>query len=88
MTERTRIEDRDRAENRDLAGEDLSKGPTPETRHPHGGGDDVTDTTEGPTPEIRAADRADEIDEEGAAHAAGQPDKDRGTRDQHKGDQV
>ncbi len=82
MTERTT------RENRDLAGEDLTKGPTPETRHPEGGGDDLTDTTEGPTPEIRAADRAEEIDEEGRAHASGQPDADSETRSEHTGDQV
>ena len=87
MTERTTTENRDienrDIRNRDLAGEDLSKGPTPETRHPRGGRDDVTDTTEGPTPETRAAGRAAEIDEEGAAPAAGRPDKDRGARDRH-----
>jgi hypothetical protein len=82
------VTERARTENRDLRGEDLSKGPTPQTRHPEGGGDDVTDTTEGPTPEIRAADRAAEIDKEGEAHASGQPDADPGTRAQHKGDQV
>jgi hypothetical protein len=82
------MDERTTTENRDVAGEDLSKGPTPETRHPHGGGDDVTDTTEGPTPETRAADRRAEIDEEGEAHASGQPDADRDTRAQHKGDQV
>jgi hypothetical protein len=56
---------RDWDERRDrLAGEDLSRGPTPETRHPDGRRDDVRDTTEGPTPETRIANRvADGTDE-------------------------
>jgi hypothetical protein len=74
--------------NRDLRGEDLSKGPTPQTRHPEGGGDDVTDTTEGPTPETRKADRAAEVDKEGEATASGQPKADAGTRAQHKTEQI
>lgn len=57
--------------------EDLTRGPTPETRHPHGGRDLPRDITEGPTPETRRADR---IAEEGPGHAAGQPDADRDTR--------
>ena len=69
----------------ELRGEDLSKGPTPETRHPGGGVDDVRDTTEGPTPETRAADRSTEGPD---AHAAGQPDADRATRGKVGGDQV
>ena len=65
---------RDWDERRDpLAGEDLSRGPTPETRHPEGGRDDVRDTTEGPTPETRIANRvADGTDDS----AAGQPGAD------------
>lgn len=57
--------------------EDLTRGPTPETRHPHGGADLPRDITEGPTPETRRADR---MAEEGRGAAAGQPDIDRGTR--------
>ena len=62
---------RDWDEGRDrLTGEDLSRGPTPETRHPDGSRDDVRDTTEGPTPETRVANRvADGTDDS----AAGQP---------------
>jgi uncharacterized protein (TIGR02271 family) len=60
-----------------LAGEDLSRGPTPRTRHPEGGVDDVADTTEGPTPEIRRVMRA---TEPGLPHAAGEPAADRSTR--------
>ena len=69
---------RDWDERRDrLTGEDLSRGPTPETRHPRGGRDDVRDTTEGPTPETRVANRAaDGTDDT----AAGQPGADRRTR--------
>jgi len=69
---------RDWDERRDrLTGEDLSRGPTPETRHPRGGRDDVRDTTEGPTPETRVANRlADDTDDT----AAGQPGADRRTR--------
>jgi sporulation protein YlmC with PRC-barrel domain len=69
---------RDWDERRDrLTGEDLSRGPTPETRHPHGGRDDVRDTTEGPTPETRIANRAaDGTDDT----AAGQPAADPRTR--------
>jgi len=59
-----------------LAGEDLSRGPTPETRHPHGGVDDLRDTTQGPTPEAREAMRASEAD----PAAFGQPEMDPGTR--------
>lgn len=40
-----------------FAEEDLTRGPTPETRHPHGGRDLPRDITEGPTPETRRADR-------------------------------
>jgi hypothetical protein len=59
-----------------LAGEDLSRGPTPETRHPEGGLDDVRDTTQGPTPETRQAMRLSEDD----TAAAGQPLSDERTR--------
>jgi hypothetical protein len=65
------------------AGEDLSKGPTPETRHPDGGVDDVKDTTQGPTPETRQAVREPKDD----ASAAGQPDSDPKTRDDRAGHQ-
>jgi hypothetical protein len=57
-------------------GEDLSRGPTPQTRHIEGGVDDVRDTTQGPTPEIRRAFRLEEESE----HAAGQPRLDPATR--------
>jgi hypothetical protein len=65
-------DDRDRW----LAGEDLSRGPTPETRHPEGGLDDARDTTQGPTPEARQTMRA--TDDDSAAF--GQPDMDSRTR--------
>lgn len=65
-----------------LAGEDLSKGPTPETRHPDGGLDDVEDTTQGPTPETRRADRS-----VGDPSASGQPTSDPKTRGERGGDQ-
>lgn len=61
-----------------LAGEDLSLGPTAQTRHPHGGHDDVRDTTQGPTPEIRRTMRMDHAPAEGAA--AGEPASDSATR--------
>jgi uncharacterized protein (TIGR02271 family) len=57
-------------------GEDLSRGPTPETRHPGGALDDTRDTTQGPTPETRQTMRATEDD----TRAAGQPEADRRTR--------
>jgi ferritin-like metal-binding protein YciE len=64
----------------ELSGEDLSRGPTPETRHPDagetGGDDDVRDTTQGPTPGTRRVMRATEDD----PAAAGQPDADLRTR--------
>jgi hypothetical protein len=64
----------------DLSGEDLSRGPTPETRHPDGsetgGDDDIRDTTQGPTPETRQVMRATDDD----PAAAGQPDADLRTR--------
>jgi uncharacterized protein (TIGR02271 family) len=60
-----------------LTGEDLSRGPTPQTRYPEGGLDDVRDTTEGPTPETRIANRAAKGTD---AEAAGQPEADRATR--------
>jgi hypothetical protein len=65
----------DRARARRSGGEDLSRGPTPETRHPDGVPDHVRDTTQGPTPEIRRAFRA-----EGATAAAGEPGLDPATR--------
>lgn len=68
----------------ELRGEDLSKGPTPETRHPEGGVDDVRDTTEGPTPETRLADRQ----AEAAPHASGEPKADETTRGKVGGEQV
>jgi stress response protein YsnF len=67
----------------ELAGEDLSRGPTPETRHPETVTDDVRDTTEGPTPDTRVADRA----AEGAPAASGQPEADRRTRAERGGNQ-
>lgn len=61
MTERRRdLDERTAREPSRLTGEDLSEGPTPETRHPRGGRDAEHDTTEGPTPETRRAMRADE----------------------------
>lgn len=71
----------------DLSGEDLSRGPTPATRHPaahvggvdedgSGGYDDLNDTTQGPTPETRQVMRATDLD--GAA--SGQPQSDPDTR--------
>lgn len=65
-----------------LAEENLSRGPTPETRHPEGARDDVRDTTEGPTPETRAANRVAGGREDGAA---GQPGADPRTRTDHAG---
>jgi uncharacterized protein (TIGR02271 family) len=59
-----------------LAGEDLSRGPTPRTRHPEGGLDDLEDTTQGPTPETRRAVRSTKAD----PAAPGQPAADRATR--------
>jgi hypothetical protein len=59
-----------------LSGEDLSRGPTPETRHPDGLVDDVADTTQGPTPTTRRTMRATATDRA----AAGEPDADPATR--------
>jgi len=59
-----------------LDGEDLSRGPTPETRHPEGGRDALPDTTQGPTPETRHAVRE---SKDGPA-AAWEPDADPATR--------
>ncbi len=59
-----------------LPEEDLSRGPTPETRHPAGGLDSPADTTQGPTPETRAAERLAGRDDA----AAGQPESDPRTR--------
>jgi uncharacterized protein (TIGR02271 family) len=64
-------------------GEDLSRGPTPETRHPEGGRDDVRDTTQGPTPEIRRVMRL----EDESSTAAAQPSADRRTREDRGGPQ-
>lgn len=66
-------------------GEDLSRGPTPLTRHPEGGRDDIRDTTQGPTPEIRRVMRLEEEDEGSAA--ASQPAADRRTREDRGGTQ-
>ena len=63
-------------------GEDLSRGPTPRTRHPDGDADDVRDTTQGPTPQIRRAFRLEDADE-----AAGEPALDRPTREDRGGSQ-
>lgn len=67
-----------------LAGEDLSLGPTPQTRHPEGGRDDARDTTQGPTPEIRRAMR---LGKGEAGTAAGEPASDRSTRHEGGGTQ-
>jgi hypothetical protein len=72
----------DLARARVSGGEDLSRGPTPETRHPDDAPDDVRDTTQGPTPETRRAMRA-----TGEAAAAGQPNADPATRTDTGGDQ-
>lgn len=64
-------------------GEDLSRGPTPLTRHPEGGRDDVRDTTQGPTPEIRRLMRL----EDESDTAASQPALDRRTREDRGGPQ-
>jgi len=72
-----------RSDARRLAGEDLSKGPTPETRHPEGARDDVRDTTQGPTPAIRQVMRMTD-DDPGAAL---EPGADRSTRGDIGGDQ-
>jgi hypothetical protein len=71
----------------DLKGEDLTKGPTPQTRHPEGKPDDITDTTEGPTPETREADRRAEAEAGQRPHAAGQPESDEATRADSHSDQ-
>jgi hypothetical protein len=68
---------------RQSGGEDLSRGPTPRTRHPEGGRDDVRDTTQGPTPEIRRAFRVEDADD----RAAGEPALDRPTREDRGGSQ-
>ena len=66
-----------------LEGEDLSRGPTPATRHPEGGRDALPDTTQGPTPETRHAVR--ESKDEGPA-AAWEPAADPETRAPGLGD--
>lgn len=73
-------EELDRA--RRSGGEDLTRGPTPQTRHPDGAPDDVRDTTQGPTPEIRRVMRTGED-----PAAAGEPGRDRATRADVGGDQ-
>jgi uncharacterized protein (TIGR02271 family) len=73
----TSVRDWDDSRDTWLRGEDLSRGPTPETRHPGGGLDEVRDTTQGPTPETRGAMRM--TDDESAA--AGQPATDERTRE-------
>ena len=72
----------------DILGEDLSEGPTPATRHPEGGADDIADTTEGPTPDIRAADRRAERAAGEEPHASGQPKADEKTRASKVGTQT
>jgi uncharacterized protein (TIGR02271 family) len=67
----------------DLAGEDLSKAPTPATRHPGGGLDDVKDTTQGPTPQTRQAARAGKED----PAASAEPGSDPRTRGRRGGNQ-
>jgi hypothetical protein len=73
-----------------LTGEDLSRGPTPQTRHTDDdiakgdpGVDDLRDTTQGPTPETRRTMRA----TEDAPAAAGQPGSDPNTRGDVGGNQ-
>ena len=56
--------------------EDLTRGPTPQTRHPDGALDEVKDTTQGPTPETRGTLR----DTDAVPGAAGQPMTDPTTR--------
>jgi hypothetical protein len=74
-----RPEDRERAAA--VTGEDLSRGPTPLTRHPEGGRDDTQDTTQGPTPVIRKVMRTTGED------AAGEPGADPATRGDRTGTQ-
>jgi sporulation protein YlmC with PRC-barrel domain len=71
------VRDWDDTRDRWLDEEDLSRGPTPETRHPHGGLDDASDITQGPTPETRDVLRRTEDD----PTAAGQPMADSRTRE-------
>ena len=77
------MSERDRRDPSRLAGEDLSEGPTPETRHPHGDLDDVEDTTQGPTPETRRAVRKSKDD----PAASGEPGSDPRTRRERAGNQ-
>jgi uncharacterized protein (TIGR02271 family) len=56
--------------------EDLTRGPTPQTRHPDGALDEVKDTTQGPTPETRGTMR----DTDAVPGASGQPMTDPTTR--------
>lgn len=72
----TDVREWDDARDRWLPEEDLSRGPTPETRHPDGARDLETDITQGPTPETREALRATGAD----PGAAGQPGSDPRTR--------
>jgi uncharacterized protein (TIGR02271 family) len=77
------VPDWDDERDRWTGGEDLSRGPTPETRHPDDALDDVRDTTQGPTPETRRAMRTGDDD----AAAASQPQADARTRADLGGDQ-
>jgi uncharacterized protein (TIGR02271 family) len=72
----TEVRDWDDTRDRWTEGEDLSRGPTPETRHPGGGLDDASDLTQGPTPTTRARMRATDDDP-----ASGQPATDARTRE-------
>ncbi|MCB0880854.1 MAG: PRC-barrel domain-containing protein [Thermoleophilia bacterium] len=72
----TDVREWDDTRDRWLPEEDLSRGPTPETRHPDGARDLETDITQGPTPETRDAIRA----TSGDPGAAGQPQADPHTR--------
>jgi uncharacterized protein (TIGR02271 family) len=73
----TNVRDWDDSRDAWYRGEDLSRGPTPETRHPDGALDDAADTTQGPTPTTRMAMRSTEDD----PAASGQPSTDERTRE-------
>ncbi len=71
-----------------LPEEDLSRGPTPQTRHPYGGRDLEADTSQGPTPEVRGALRAgdaDHPDDLRTTGGAGMPVGDRDTAELDRG---
>lgn len=72
----TDVRDWDDTRDRWLPEEDLTRGPTPETRHPDGALDREADLTQGPTPVIRETMRATSDD----PGAAGQPEMDQRTR--------